>query len=248
MCSKLELRDVSFRFGSFPVLKNVNLAVAPGDVAIVGGRSGCGKSTFLEICAALLTPQSGSVLWDDMDISQVSKYDLYHRRRSVGYVFQVHALISNHTVFDNIALPLRSSTDQSDSDIRNRVFEQMEELNISGIDKALPEVLSAAQLKAVALARALVKRPRLLLLDEPLSGVDPFTAQSIIDVLHNRWKRENMSIVMISHALNAWPEWNAKRLMLNNGLLETAADHFRVAKELVKPRKETGLWNTKNVQ
>ena len=122
MCSKLELKNVSFKYGNVPVLHEVNLQVMPGEVVVVGGRSGQGKSTLLEICAGLLKPLSGNVLWDDLDISSFSKYNMYHRRKSIGYVFQVHALISNHTVFDNVALPLRCNSDLSDSQIRKRVI------------------------------------------------------------------------------------------------------------------------------
>lgn len=238
MCSRLELQNVSFKYGSYAVLDRVSLTAKPGEVIIIGGRSGHGKSTLLELCAGLLSPVSGKVLWDGEDISHFSKYDLYDKRKAVGYVFQVHALISNHTVFENIALPLRCSSDLGDAEIRKRVKTQMEELGIRGIEKAFPEVLSAAQLKTVAIARALIKNPRLLLLDEPLSGVDPFTAQSIIDVLHDRWKKKRMTIVMISHALNAWPEWQAKRLMLKNGCIESAADHFKIVRGPVTPLKK----------
>ncbi|MFP4012886.1 MAG: ABC transporter ATP-binding protein [Chitinispirillaceae bacterium] len=238
MCSRLELKEVSFRYGNYSVLEDVNLTAEPGEVIIFGGRSGQGKSTLLELCAGLLSPAKGSVLWDGKDIASFSKYDLYDKRREIGYVFQVHALISNHTVFENIALPLRCSSDLSDAEIRKCVEKQMEELGISGIDKAFPEVLSAAQLKTAAIARALIKNPKLLLLDEPLSGVDPFTAQSIIDVLHDKWKKERMTIVMISHALNAWPEWQAKRLMLKNGRIESASEHFRVFRGMVNSKKK----------
>ncbi|MFP4163227.1 MAG: ABC transporter ATP-binding protein [Chitinispirillaceae bacterium] len=243
MSSKLELKNVSFSYGQYSVLKRVTLTAMPGEVVIIGGRSGQGKSTLLEICAGLLEPESGSVLWDEQDISSLSKYDMYDKRKRMGYVFQVHALISNHTVFDNIALPLRSSSKLTDSEIKRKVRAQMETLGITGIGKAFPEVLSAAQLKTVAVARALINKPKLLLLDEPLSGVDPFTAQSIIDVLHDKWEKERMTIVMISHSLNAWPEWRAKRLMLKNGALESAADHFKVVRDFELSSKDTKLWN-----
>jgi energy-coupling factor transporter ATP-binding protein EcfA2 len=103
----------------------------------------------------------------------------------------------------------------------------MDELNISrDIEKKFPEWLSAAQLKSVAIARALVSEPRFLLLDEPLSGVDPFTADCILNVLHGKWKRGGMSVIMASHSLSAWPEWSAKRFVLKDGRLESAGEAF----------------------
>ena len=221
------------RHGENIILDKVNLAVAPGGVAVFGGRSGSGKSALLEICAGLLKPSGGSVLWDGDDITNMSKYELYARRKSVGYVFQVHALIANHSVFDNIALPLRCGTDLSGEQIRKRVWAQMEELGISrDIEKKFPETLSVAELKCAAVARALINSPKLLMLDEPLSGVDPYTAGMITNALHSRWKRDGMSVIMSSHSISAWPEWSAGRFQLKGGRLERADEAFAKARDL----------------
>jgi ABC-type lipoprotein export system ATPase subunit len=207
--------------------------VEPGGVAVLGGRSGCGKSSLLEICAGLLKPSAGSALWDGENISGMAKYELYARRKNLGYVFQVHALISNHTVFDNIALPLKCGTDLSGGKIKERVKAQMDELGIcSKTERKFPEALSAAQLRSVALARALVSSPKLLILDEPTGGVDPVTAGTITDVLHKRWKRDGMSIIMAAHSVNAWPDWNAKRYMLQDGRLGPAEEAFAGARDI----------------
>jgi ABC-type transporter Mla maintaining outer membrane lipid asymmetry ATPase subunit MlaF len=205
--------------------------VEPGGVLLFGGRSGCGKSSLLEICAGLVRPSAGSVLWDGDVISDMSKYELYGKRKCLGYVFQVNALISNHSVFDNIALPLKCGASLSGAEIREKVKAQMDELEISGkIDKKFPEALSAAQLRSVALARALISSPKLLILDEPMSCVDPFTASMIINVLHKRWKRDGMTVIMAAHSINAWPEWDAGRYMLKDGRLEPAAAEGAFAK------------------
>jgi len=222
MSYKLELRDVSFNHKGNAVLNKVNLKAAPGDVISFGGSSGAGKSALLEICAGLLKPSSGSVLWDGEDICGWSKYELYDRRKTTGYMFQTSALISNHGVFDNIALPLRCGSDLKEAVIKDKVARVMEELSICGTEKAFPEALSAAQLKRAALARALINEPSLLLLDEPLSGVDPQAAQYIIDALYKEWQNRNMCIIMASHSLSAWPQWSSGRFVINNGSLEKA--------------------------
>jgi ABC-type transporter Mla maintaining outer membrane lipid asymmetry ATPase subunit MlaF len=225
----MEIRGVSLRRGANIILDDVSFTLEPGGVIVFGGRSGHGKSALLEICAGLLKPSGGSVLWDGDDVTCMSKYELYGKRRSVGYVFQVHALISNHSVFDNIALPLRCGTNLTGGQIRERVWSQMEELGISHeIEKKFPEALSTAQLRSVAIARALVNSPALLMLDEPLSGIDPFTANTVIKVLHERWKRDRMSVIMATHSLSAWPEWSAGRFMLRDG-------HFGPADEAFAP-------------
>jgi len=215
-------------------LDSVGLAVPPGGVAIVGGRSGCGKSTLLEICAGLVRPSGGAVLWGGEDITGASRYELYGRRRSMGYVFQGNALISNHSAFDNIALPLKCGDADLDSGvIEKRVRALMGELGIgSDIERRFPEALSAAQLKCVAVARALVNEPEFLFLDEPFGGIDPVTANMLAGVLHGRWKRGGMGILMATHSLGAWPEHSAQRLMLVNGRLEPAVQAFAKARDL----------------
>jgi len=234
MSFKLELRNVSHRHGENTILDSVDLTVPSGEVAIVGGRSGCGKSTLLEICAGLTKPRGGAVLWDGDDITGMSRYDLYGRRRSMGYVFQGNALISNHSAFDNIALPLKcGGADLSPDTIETRVRTLMGELEISGdIEKRFPEALSATQLKCVAVARALVNEPEFLILDEPFSGIDPITAKMIAGVLQKRGQSGGMSILMATHTMGVWPEIAAQRFMLGGGRLETAAAAFAKVRNL----------------
>jgi ABC-type methionine transport system ATPase subunit len=173
-------------------------------------------------------------MWEGDDIAGMSRYELYGRRRSMGYVFQGHALISNHSAFDNIALPLKCGGDNLGSEaIERRVRSLMDELNIGrDIEKRFPEALSAAQLKCVAVARALINEPALLILDEPFSGIDPVTARMIASVLHGRWKRGGMSILMATHTLGVWPEFPAQRFMLSGGRLEPAAEAFAKVRNL----------------
>ncbi len=228
MSFRLELRKVSYRHGENTILDGADLALPPGGVALFGGRSGCGKSTLLEICAGLIKPRGGAVLWDGEEITDMPRYELYGRRRSMGYVFQGHALISNHSAFDNIALPLKcGEADLGSETIEKRVRSLMDELGIAkSIEKRFPEALSAAQLKCVAVARALISDPTLLILDEPFSGVDPVTAKMIADVLHGRWKRGGMSVLMAAHSFSAWPGHAAQRFMLKAGRLEPADEAF----------------------
>jgi len=234
MSFKLELRKASYRHGENTILDSVDLTVPPGGVAIVGGRSGSGKSTLLELCAGLVKPCGGAVLWNGDDITDASRYELYGRRKSMGYVFQTHALISNHSAFDNIALPLKCGGADLGSDaIEKRVRSLMGELGIGReIEKRFPEALSAAQLRCVAVARALVNDPAFLILDEPFSGIDPVTANMIAGVLHGRWKRGGVSILMASHSLGAWPEHGARRFMLGDGRLDPAEEAFAKARNL----------------
>ena len=219
MPGRIELKDISFLSGSFPVLRSISLTVKKGDVFVIGGKSGQGKSTFLEICAGLKKPHSGNVLWDGVDLAGFSWRELLRSRQNIGYVFQVHALISNHSVFENIALPLRARGGFTEKELQHKVRSRMEDLGLFNIDSLFPESLSIGQLKAVAVARALACEPDMLLLDEPLSGVDPFTAQGIMNVLYENQLRRSMGIIMVSHNLSIWEGLDPVKLMLDSGRL-----------------------------
>jgi len=226
MSFDLELRNVSYRHGENTILDSIDLSLPSGGIVIFGGRSGCGKSTLLEICAGLIKPRYGAVLWNGEEITGMSRYELYGRRKSMGYVFQGHALISNHSAFDNIALPLKcGGTDLGSEAIVKRVRSIMDELHIDrGVEKRFPEALSAAQLKLVAVARALIGEPELLILDEPFGGIDPVSAKMIAGVIWGRWKRGSMSILMATHSLGVWSELGAQRFMLTDGRFEVAGE------------------------
>ncbi|KMQ53029.1 ABC transporter, ATP-binding protein [Chitinispirillum alkaliphilum] len=222
---------MAFQYDGVYLFRDVSFTVKPGDVVIISGRSGHGKSTLLELCAALRHPFSGRVLWNGKNIEEFSKREILLMRRSMGYVFQSHALISNHTVFDNIALPLRSVGGFPNSFIEREVKRYLREFGIEGIERVYPEVLSSGQLKAVAVARALISKPRILFLDEPLSGVDPLTAQDILKVLYSCWEIERMSVILIAHNLNVWNGENVRKFLLNAGKLENAQNYARIDRE-----------------
>ena len=173
-------------------------------------------STLLELCAGLLKPLSGRVLWDGRDIAALPKEELLHLRQSIGYLFQLHALISNFSVFDNIALPLRNRPGAQEEEIRRRVRAEMDGLRLFDIDRRYPEALSVYQCRAVALARALVGDPDLLILDSPFSGVDPAAAQGLLDIIEKRWRERAMAIIMMNHDCSVWPHLPARRIILDS--------------------------------
>jgi phospholipid/cholesterol/gamma-HCH transport system ATP-binding protein len=140
-------------------------------------------------------------------------------RRSIGFVFQEGALISNFTAYDNIALPLRTRGGMVEEELRTRVRSLMEEFGLFNVEAKYPEALSEWQTKAVAAARALAGDPDMLLLDEPVSGLDPVTAGGILNAVERRWKTTGLAVVMISHDLSMWPHIAANRLSLESGKL-----------------------------
>jgi ABC-type transporter Mla maintaining outer membrane lipid asymmetry ATPase subunit MlaF len=225
MPDKIDLKSVSYSYRTFSVFGNIDLSVCKGDVVLVGGRSGHGKSTLLEICAGLLTPDSGSVSWDGKDLSDFSRDELMTARYVIGYVFQAHALISNHSIYENIALPLRARQEFSNREIDRKVRSIMDELHLHNVERLFPEVLSAGQLKAVSLARALVTEPEMLFLDEPLSGIDPVTSGDLLTILHEYQRRRQATIIMACHDQGVWDHLPVRKLILDNGrFLETKQD------------------------
>jgi phospholipid/cholesterol/gamma-HCH transport system ATP-binding protein len=219
MPDKIELQEVSFAYDRMLVLRNISLTVSKGDIVIIGGRSGHGMSTLLELCVGLLHPKTGYVVWDGYDLAAMSKERLLQVRRSIGFMFQTGALISNYTVFDNIALPLRSYALLSNDEIERRVRFEMEKVMLVNVDTSYPEALSVFQCKATALARALVTEPDIVLLDDPVGGMDQQAARGLLNIIEERWKKKGMGILMISHDLDPWPYLPLHRFVLESGTL-----------------------------
>jgi ABC-type transporter Mla maintaining outer membrane lipid asymmetry ATPase subunit MlaF len=220
MPDKIALESVMLRYGAEPVLNRVSLTINKGEILIIGGRSGQGKSSLLEVCAGLVRPNAGRVLWDACDIATLTKEELLRsRRRSLGYLFQIHALISNFTAFNNIALPLRGIPELSEAAIGKRVHEAMEHLALFGADDKYPEALSAYECKAAALARALITDPSMLILDEPLSGIDPAESVRLLAFIEKHFRERGVAILMMSHQFSVWPELPVKHMMLKKGTL-----------------------------
>ena len=232
MPGKIELIDVTFRYGGPLLLNKMRLSLRKGEIVIIGGKSGQGLTTLLELCVGLQHPRSGRVLWDDIDLRTCSRDQLLKMRCSVGFMFQVPALISNFGVFDNLALPLRNRPGSREDAIAARVRAEMEKFGLYNIDRVYPEALSKGQIKSVTLARALINDPTLLFLDEPLGGVDPETARLLSDCIQTRWKEKGMGLMVISHDVHVWPQLPARRLVLDNGyLVEYSALNVRWQQE-----------------
>ena len=222
MPGKLELGDVYYTPGTFPLLRGIDLSVTHGEIVVIGGKSGCGKSSLLEICAGLKRPDHGSVRWDGRDIAALSREELLTARQRIGYVFQQHALISNYTIFENIALPLRSKGTFSDHETNLRVRTVMEEVALFDVERSFPEALSAGQLRSASIARALVSDPEILFLDEPSNGLDPRTTEGIRGVLVSQQRQHPRTIVMVSHDPELWTPLPFRSVFLQDGRLVTA--------------------------
>jgi phospholipid/cholesterol/gamma-HCH transport system ATP-binding protein len=196
----VEFERVFKTFGNRKVLDDVSFRVNAGEALCIMGRSGTGKSVTLKLMIGLLKPDSGKVCIDSEDISHSSEEDLSRVRRHMGFLFQSAALFDSFTLGDNLALPLRRlDKSKSPSEIERAVDEALEQVGLD-LDKAkMPAELSGGMRKRAGLARALVLRPKLILVDEPSSGLDRITASEIDDLLLKVKKEYRATLVIVTH-------------------------------------------------
>ena len=217
MSFSLEVRDIAFDYAGIPLFRRIGFKVNPGSVLSITGRSGCGKSTLLEICAGLKHPSLGTVLWNGSDISTMSRSTLLEFRRRTGYVFQQHALISNFTVAGNIGLPLKFHEKLEGTMLAERVQEHMGLFGIIHLSNKRPEELSVGQARLVSIARAFVMNPNIVFMDEPLSGLDPHTAETVSSVLTRAKSNGNVTMIIISHEPALIKSLDCDTLLIENG-------------------------------
>ncbi len=201
-----EARNLSFAWtdGTL-ILDHVRLAVQPGALLIITGESGRGKSTLLRLLAGLEKPLAadpqGCVFLFGEDIWECTPNRLSELRRQAGFVFQNSALISNMTIAENIAVPLRYHTSLSDDEIDERCQYWLNRLLLSGHGDKRPALLSLGMQRRAAVARAMAMEPRLLFMDEPLSGLDPRNVETMLSLIANLRALQDVAIVMVSHDL-----------------------------------------------
>src|SRR5438552_11574611 len=182
----IEVKGLTKSFGPSRIWEDVTLDVPPGEVSVLLGPSGTGKSVFLKSLIGLLKPDNGSIIIRDVDIAHCTEGKLYETRKLFGVLFQDGALFGSMNLFDNIAFPLREHTKKGEAEIKSIVQEKLEMVGLTGTEKKLPGEISGGMRKRAGLARALVLNPEIILFDEPDSGLDPvrvaYLNQLIVDL------------------------------------------------------------------
>lgn len=193
------VRDLRRRFGPQQVLTGVNLDCPQGKVTTIVGPSGCGKTVFLKHLNLLLRPDSGRIVIDGDEVTSMGAGALNRVRDKFGVLFQAGALFDSMSVFDNVAFPLVEKTLLEPDEIAREVHHKLAAVGLEGMGHKYPSEISGGMQKRAALARALIRNPKILYLDEPTTGLDPTRTGSIHALIRKTHLRFGLTVVMVSH-------------------------------------------------
>jgi len=226
------LSGVRMAFGERHIFDDLNCAFSRGRISVILGGSGSGKSTLLRLIGGLVQPKAGSVVVDGDDITRMSYREITEVRRKLGMVFQGGALLDSYTVFDNLALPLQELTKKKPAEIEQEVHEALKAVGVAEVDRLLPGQLSGGMLRRVALARAIIRRPTILLCDEPFSGLDPVSIKRIERLLVDINEQFGMTMIVVSHHIPSTLRMADRvLLLLGNRAVEGTPEQLRTSSD-----------------
>ena len=216
----VEFVELFKAYGPKQVLRGASLKVYRGEVLVILGGSGTGKSVTLRHMLGLEAPDSGRVIIEEEDVTDLPEEELYRIRKKFGMLFQSGALFDSMTVFENVAFPLREHTDMSDDEIARAVREKLELVNLPNTEHLMPVDLSGGMRKRVGLARSIVLDPKVILYDEPTTGLDPITAQTINELIIDLQAKLNVTSVVVTHDIHSAFSVGDRIAFLNQGVFE----------------------------
>jgi len=216
----VEFKNVTKAYGTKQVLRGVDLKVYRGEVLVILGGSGSGKSVTLRHMLGLEAPDSGRVFVEEEDITDHPEEELYRVRKKFGMLFQSGALFDSMTVFENVAFPLREHADMSEEEIARAVKEKLELVNLPNTEQLMPVDLSGGMRKRVGLARSIVLDPKMILYDEPTTGLDPITSQKINELIIDLQSKLNVTSVVVTHDIQSAFSVGDRIAFLNKGIFE----------------------------
>ncbi|MBN1405698.1 MAG: ABC transporter ATP-binding protein [Candidatus Omnitrophica bacterium] len=218
----IEVINLNKSFKDNKVLNNLNLTIESGITSVIIGRSGCGKSVLLKHIIGILKPNSGQVIIDGQDVTKLLPKELNKLRLNFGMVFQGAALFDSMTIYENVGFNLIEHTDMDSQTIAKRVKEALALVGLSGIENLRPAELSGGMRKRVGLARAICVRPKIILYDEPTTGVDPIMADAVNDLIKNLHDKLQVTSIVVTHDMVSAYKVGSKISMLYEGrIIET---------------------------
>ena len=200
--SLVEIRGVSFKYNTRTILENLTLSIPRGQVTAILGGSGCGKTSLLNLIGGRLRPSQGQVLVDGLNVPDLSIKELYQLRKRMGMLFQHGALLTDLSAFENVAFPVREHARLPEAVLRNLVLMKLETVGLRGARDLMPWELSGGMARRVALARAIVLEPMMILYDEPFTGLDPISMGVIAKLIRELNQVLGITSIVVSHDVN----------------------------------------------
>lgn len=229
----IRLRNLHKRFGRQRVLRGITINFPRGGTTVILGPSGCGKSVMLKHIIGLLRPDRGEVYYEDQRIDTLAERDLVNVRREIGFLFQMGALFDSLTVRDNLLFPLREHTHLDADKREERVHHMLRLVGLDDVIDKMPADLSGGQQKRIALARAIMLNPKVILYDEPTTGLDPIRADVINELIIKLQHELDATSIVVTHDLTSAFRVADYMVMLHEGkvLMEGTPEQFRAADE-----------------
>jgi len=199
----IDILNLSKSFNNFKVLNNLSLRIEHGSTCVIIGRSGCGKSVLLKHIVGILRPDSGKVMINEKDITELDSSELDKVRMKIGMVFQGGALFDSLSVADNVGFSLIEHQNLGRRELLDRIEEALSLVGLDGIGNLMPVELSGGMKKRVALARAICIKPEIILYDEPTTGVDPITADGINELIRSLHDKLKVTSIVVTHDMKS---------------------------------------------
>lgn len=195
----IKIRDLHFYRGNRAIFEGVNIDIERGKVTAIMGPSGTGKTTLLKLIGGQLRPDKGTIEVDGQNVHKLSRSELYELRKRMGMLFQSGALLTDLTVYDNVAFPLREHTDLPESMIRDLVLMKLHAVGLRNARNLQPAELSGGMARRVALARAVALEPMMIMYDEPFTGQDPISMGTLVNLIHRMNDAMGLTSIVVSH-------------------------------------------------
>lgn len=214
----IEVRNLRKIFQKKEVLKGISVILEEGKINLIIGQSGSGKTVFLKCILGLLKYSYGDILYDGINLKDMTSSHKKNLKLKFGTVFQSNALFDSMNIEENISFPLKMFTKESKNQIKNKVDKVLERLNLENIHDKYPQQISGGMKKRVAIGRAIINNPKFLFCDEPNSGLDPKTSTIIDNLIYQITREYNTTTIINTHDMNSVLEIGEKIIFLKNGL------------------------------